>query len=502
MGKYISLGQFNKYYFFILGSISVKLLNTYITGFYPELEPNKPIHLFGFTPQILAHPLIRNVLKYFAISLGGLILEFIFFKKTKDIGKKNEKAERNLSGSSSGEFERNSLGLTYDEIITKNNQLYLKNILIVFFAYYFGKTAINALDNFGFHPLKLWPLEFLALLYYSKKIIEKKIYKHQRLSLSITIIFSTLLFVVKSFIPESNENCPNNDEECQLLTSNVYSEIIDKLNWLFIPIFIFIYLLAMTSDAYANIKNKWFIDFKYISIFKILSYLGVIGFIFSLILLSIFSYIPCSKNNKFSNSVCYFEYEGHKYYDNFKTIMINDNDKDKFYNFYLEIFLMLPLYLIFEFLSILFDLLIIDHLDPFYLIPIDTCYFIIYQTIDFCITLDKANLFSIIRFIFATLSDLICVLCCSIYLEIFELHFHDLDKDIRRNIILRGIEENKSTQLIEEKKNNNNKDEEEKNNKTLNLNEEEGDTDTNLGSSFNKIEIGNYYTVFDENEID
>ena len=106
-----------------------------------------------------------------------------------------------------------------------------------------------------------------------------------------------------------------------------------------------------------------------------------------------------------------------------------------------------------------------------------------------------------IIFIFATLSDLICVLCCSIYLEIFELHFHDLDKDIRRNIILRGIEENKSTELIEEKKNNNNKDEEEKNNKTLNLKEEEGDTDTNLDSSFNKIEIGNYYTVLDENEI-
>jgi hypothetical protein len=33
------------------------------------------------------------------------------------------------------------------------------------------------------------------------------------------------------------------------------------------------------------------------------------------------------------------------------------------------------------------------------------------------------------------------------------------------------------------------------------LNEEEGDTETNLDSSFNKIEIGNYYTVLDENEI-
>ena len=61
---------------------------------------------------------------------------------------------------------------------------------------------------------------------------------------------------------------------------------------------------------------------------------------------------------------------------------------------------------------------LIHYLDPFYLIPIDTVFFIIYETIEFLLTLDKANIFSNLRFICAALSDLIGILCFSIYLEI------------------------------------------------------------------------------------
>ena len=350
--------------------------------------------------------------------------------------------------------------------------------------------TISSLDSLGFHQTKYWTLEFLALLYFSKRILSKIIYKHQILSLSIVLIFSTLLYFINSFIPETNKECPPSDDECKLLKENVYMEIIEKLNTYYIPIIIFLYLFAMSSNAYASISFKWFIDFKYISMHKISIYIGIIGFFFSLVLLFFFSFIPCYDNKEFIKYVCQFEHNGKNYYDSFKFLKnIDFNDK-----FFIELFIIIPFFLILNSLNFYFTLLIINHLDPFYLIPIDTIYFIIYQSIDFLVTLEKANKLNNIRFVLATLSDLICVLCCSIYLEIVELNFCDLNKNIRRNIMLRGLEEQATSELIKKKSidsidNKNNK--ENINSKGVDINDIEEDHDNN--DSFIKIEDNEYY---------
>jgi len=173
-------------------------------------------------------------------------------------------------------------------------------------------------------------------------------------------------------------------------------------------------------------------DVKYISIYKIISFIGIIGFCFSLILLFIISFISCPKNEM--KYICYFNYNGILYYENYKSL------KDIKFNseIFLEIIILLPLYLVINFLSIYFDLLIINYLDPFYLVPIDTYYYIIYETIDFFITFSITNLYNNIRFCLAISSDLISVICCLVYLEIVELHFCGLDLNIKKNIILRG----------------------------------------------------------------
>ena len=97
MGKYISIGTFNKYYFLILGSISVKLLNTFIIGFFPSLNPGNPINLFGIKTNLLSHPLIKNAIQYLGIGLGGLILEFYFFRYNKNIEKETNLNDTNQS---------------------------------------------------------------------------------------------------------------------------------------------------------------------------------------------------------------------------------------------------------------------------------------------------------------------------------------------------------------------------------------------------------------------
>ena len=82
MAKYISFGQFNKKYFFILGSITVRIIILFISGLTPYLTPNKTIYLFGFNSNFISHPLIAYCFQYFSIGLGGIILQFIFYKKS------------------------------------------------------------------------------------------------------------------------------------------------------------------------------------------------------------------------------------------------------------------------------------------------------------------------------------------------------------------------------------------------------------------------------------
>ena len=83
MWKIISLGQFNKNYFFILGIIFVKFIRTFICGFTPELAPLDTIYLFTYESFFVSHPLLMSCLQYFTNGLVGFILEMVYNKKTK-----------------------------------------------------------------------------------------------------------------------------------------------------------------------------------------------------------------------------------------------------------------------------------------------------------------------------------------------------------------------------------------------------------------------------------
>ena len=87
-------------------------------------------------------------------------------------------------------------------------------------------------------------------------MLKAKIYKHQKFSLSTTLIFSTLLYFINSFVPESDKDCENKEDQCGFIQFNVYHKIINKIHWVFIPIIFIIYFLAMASNAYASVRNK------------------------------------------------------------------------------------------------------------------------------------------------------------------------------------------------------------------------------------------------------
>ena len=87
--------------------------------------------------------------------------------------------------------------------------------------------------------------------------------------------------------------------------------------------------------------------------------------------------------------------------------------------------------------------MIIKDLDPFYLIPIDCTYFLIYEIIDYCLTYRIEDLYRNLKFACQVSSNTIAEFLCLIYFEIIELHFCYFDRHLRRVIIKRVQEEKK-----------------------------------------------------------
>ena len=141
MAKYISFGQFNKKYFFILGSLIVRIIITFITGFTPYLTPRKTIYIFGFKSNFFSHPLITYCFQYFSLCLGGIILELILRDKKKDDdNKKDTKAlfsfplenQRTLSVASNYIFNDKN---------KSNDPKHFLRIFLVYSLYYFAKIV-------------------------------------------------------------------------------------------------------------------------------------------------------------------------------------------------------------------------------------------------------------------------------------------------------------------------------------------------------------------------
>ena len=81
--------------------------------------------------------------------------------------------------------------------------------------------------------------------------------------------------------------------------------------------------------------------------------------------------------------------------------------------------------------------------------PIDCSFYFILEIVDYAIIFDKENIYRNLKFACIILSNGICMLLYGIYLEIIELHFCELDRFLRRNIIKREIED-KNFILLEE----------------------------------------------------
>ena len=102
----------------------------------------------------------------------------------------------------------------------------------------------------------------------------------------------------------------------------------------------------------------------------------------------------------------------------------------------------MPIYLSLEFLAFTCEILIIYYLNPLYLLIRENLYYCVLRFVFILSNLDNyGDYMTLSQFLILQASEIIAILGYAVYLEIIELNFCELDKDLRRKIIERGERE-------------------------------------------------------------
>ena len=281
-----------------------------------------------------------------------------------------------------------------------------------------------------------WMLELVFLVPLSQKMLQLKIYSHQKLSLylvSIPIILKTVTIVLmfcdeNNYFKNGEVNYKYNDQ-----TTLIKSLVVARA-WLF-PIAMISYFILMLLYSYLSITIKKIIDLKYMQISKLLILYGFFGSIISSLLSLIFTFISCGKkNNDVYDIYDYFCYvvdsNGDRFIENYKVYFTGSIKKDLLYTL---------IGAVGYDIYILFGFQIVKYLDPIYKGFSAPLTFLIQKLI----LMYQINGYEPVKYInesyFIDLaSDIVANIAFFIYLELIELNFCGLNKYLRKNIILRG----------------------------------------------------------------
>ena len=351
----------------------------------------------------------------------------------------------------------------YEDITESSYKtIFLSSFLLIIYDIIM-KWIFSSNDTFDYFFFNILIMTLILKYHYKEKI-----YSHQTLSLIIILFISGSLFGACLF------------EDVDFTSENkTIWEAFNERHYI-VFIFIMLSLVSSTCYGYGTIIQKKIMDNKFVYPYKIIFWKGILGMIISVILIIISTLVPCEENHivnintsKFlnfnniyvtnlistnnSNSStplfeCVDSYNNNTYFDNFLSYIkeLNNNTRnnvksDSIKNKkYLEIFLYIPIYSILHFLTNILLIFVNKLLSPIHCLIVDSLYRIIHTFIQTLqnndIQKDSEGLFY--EFIIQPLSTKILrvlpyftsLLGYSIYLEIIELKFCGLNKNIRKNI--------------------------------------------------------------------
>jgi len=434
MGKYISYGQYNKNFKYIIFACFFNILVNLIFGL--DLNDNfNEILLFNSKGQKIlykhsrVHEIFRNI---------GVFIFACTFYKIEAMLNREEMTSHKIESYSSKE-SNNQIILIFNDLNDEMGSISILNFIFVITIYVCIENLSDIYDQLGLMIFDFWMFELLIISYINAKMFKLKIYRHQIFAILfnslICILFRLPSFIV-AFLMEDDKNGIS---------------LYEYNNW-YIALGLFIYIMIITIRAYSYTKLKWFIDLKYISSTKLLIYIGFIGIFVSSISCIIESFIKCSTEI----NLCKVSENNIYYLDNFIIYIENVSKLENAKEIIYEICVIL-LGMICRFFALYYDMLIIKFLTPVHIIFYSSIFYFLIKLIAlFYNKIENSNFFKgkemndkkrFYIFLLDMSGNFIAIFGFLIYLEIIELGFCNLNYNLRKFIEIRSIED--TTQNID-----------------------------------------------------
>ena len=430
---FIGIGICSKYFLLILGACIFKFLKQSLFNFF-QINPLSETGLFGFMPILYGHFVISSIFTYISYIIFGLLFFYISKKTTKkSIKQEEEKDEITIKKASLLTFSNalNSIQDKLQKTITFQKILKCIGPCLVFVLHTDFSKIMYLYD---FSLFNIWTFYIVFILLFMKKFFVIEIFRHQKYSMFFVIVVCSILLILSTFFPYNEMSDLNSYQKVNEITGSYL---------MFIPILIiFILLTCMTSFYIVYMKAIMEIDMLPPYILILIT--GIIGLILNVLLLAFTSSFKCTMDNFLKNICIVFSEEG-SYYDNllifFKKLKeIYEDDKKK--EFFLEIFLVYPLYIIFSFLEYVCQIFSIYYLNPNYILIKDPIYYGTIRMVFLFYNINNLSPFMYLsQFLLLELAEIFGLLGYLVYLEILELKFCGLDKNLKRRICSRNEKE-------------------------------------------------------------
>ena len=432
---FLGFGGCSKYYKYILGTVLFKCIRDCMFGF-NTINPDSKIGLFGFIPELSNHFLIQSLYRYSSFMLGGALFIYISRKKLENETEKISNKEKE-----SLEFK----GLIHNRKSDGSEIAKIRDILKISLIYCVHAELSRIMYLFDFSGLDFWTVDVLFILLFMHLNFVINYGRHQKYSMIFIILSVTTLLLISSFLPNTNHD---DVKEEKIKDNNTYQSIkyTTGSNYAFIIIFLTFSLLSCLI-SYQRVKEKVLMDFYFLSPYRLIFYIGLVGFIITSITLIIVSNLKCYEKQKYIKEHCYItrlrSNKTEYYYDNFAIYFEELKNNVNSYKVYLEIIIIPPIYIAISFLEFSCEILTINYLNPNFVLLRDNIYYGTSRLIFFLFNIHKnyKHYMTLSQFIILEMAEILAIIGYAVYLEIIELRFFGLDKDLKRNIIKRGFRE-------------------------------------------------------------
>ena len=428
---FIGIGNCSKYFLLILGICIFKFLRQSLFNFFQIYPPSKA-GMFGFQPVLNGHFVISSIYTYISYIIFSLLLNYISKKLAKN---NNNIPESQMLKNRTLSLKSRSKSLESEpDKISKNKLLKASAICAVLVIHVDFSKVMYLYDIILFN---IWTFTIIFILLFMKRHFVIQIFRHQKYSMIFVIVVCTILLILSTFFPYNNQSDKNAYQKVKEITGS----------YAYFLLFLFLFIILTCTTSFFLVYSKALMEIEMIPPYMLILITGIIGLILNLILLIFTSCFKCTMNNFLKNICITFNKEG-AFYDN--LLIYFSNMKSKYISskkeFFVEIFVVYPFYLIFSFLEFVCQMFAVYYLNPNYILIKDPIYFGLLRLILLFYNIKNLSTYLYIyQFFLLEFAEIFAFLGYLVYLEILELRFCGLDQDLKRKIINRtDVETNKT----------------------------------------------------------